>query len=195
MRTKYIGTDATLQAINETLDSGTLEVSLNQNLNISEVNATIRKGGAYVDTLGKNLGIGLEAANWMRAVTTQQRGAKSMIYPSLNRRRITNHRHMRYHCLSMQYVTDTMYFKIKSRPENTVSHIFSTVNGWTRALPLKKEADAHEARSLLAKWDGVPEVMVMDGAKAQVQDNSERSSGSVEFMRTNGVLHTEFQRG
>jgi hypothetical protein len=29
-----------------------------------------------------------------------------------------------------------------------------------------KEKDAHEALSLLSHWDGVPNVMVMDGAKA-----------------------------
>jgi hypothetical protein len=34
---------------------------------------------------------------------------------------------------------------------------------------MNKEADAHEVLYLLAHRDGVPEVMIMDGAKAQVQ--------------------------
>jgi hypothetical protein len=38
-----------------------------------------------------------------------------------------------------------------------------------RALPLKKEKEAHEASSLIFHRDGVPNVIVMDGAKAQVE--------------------------
>jgi hypothetical protein len=34
---------------------------------------------------------------------------------------------------------------------------------------MAKEKDAHEALSLLFHRDGVPNVMVMDGAKAQIQ--------------------------
>jgi hypothetical protein len=34
---------------------------------------------------------------------------------------------------------------------------------------MAKEKDAHEALSLIFYLDGVPNVMVMDGAKAQVQ--------------------------
>jgi hypothetical protein len=49
------------------------------------------------------------------------------------------------------------------------AHIFFTVNGWTRSFLMKKEAATHAALSLLAQWDGVPYVMVMDDAKSRVQ--------------------------
>jgi hypothetical protein len=39
---------------------------------------------------------------------------------------------------------------------------------------MAKEKDAQEALSLLFHWDGVPNVMVMDGAKAQIQGGSRR---------------------
>jgi hypothetical protein len=38
-------------------------------------------------------------------------------------------------------------------------------------FPMKKEKGAHEALSLLFHRDGVPNVMVMDGAKAQIQED------------------------
>jgi hypothetical protein len=34
---------------------------------------------------------------------------------------------------------------------------------------MAKEKDAHDALSLLFHWDGIPNVMVMDGAKAQIR--------------------------
>jgi hypothetical protein len=44
-----------------------------------------------------------------------------------------------------------------------------------RAFPLKKEKEAHEALSLLFHRYGVPNVMVMDGAKAQVEGGFRRN--------------------
>jgi hypothetical protein len=65
--------------------------------------------------------------------------------------------------------TDTMFSKTKSRQQNAAAQIFCTQSGWTRAPSLKFESDAHEALSLLAQRDGVPEVLVVDGSKAQTQ--------------------------
>jgi hypothetical protein len=41
---------------------------------------------------------------------------------------------------------------------------------------MAKEKDAHEALSLLFHRDGVRNVVVMDGAKAQIQGNFRRKS-------------------
>jgi uroporphyrinogen-III synthase len=62
-----------------------------------------------------------------------------------------------------------MFAKIKSRQQNTVAQIFCTQSGWTRDHLLRKEADDREVLSLLAQRDGMPEVLVMDGPKAQTQ--------------------------
>jgi hypothetical protein len=64
--------------------------------------------------------------------------------------------------------TDTMYSTIPSRQHNKAAQICCTDFGFVRAFPMKKESEAHEALSLLFHRDGVPNVMVMDGAKSQV---------------------------
>jgi hypothetical protein len=46
--------------------------------------------------------------------------------------------------------------------------------GWGRAFPMKKEKESHEALSLLFHRDCVPNVMVMDGAKTQVEGEFRR---------------------
>jgi hypothetical protein len=65
--------------------------------------------------------------------------------------------------------TNTMYSTIPSRKQNKLSQIWCTDFGFVRAFPMKKESEAHEALSFLFHRDGVPNVMVMDGAKAQIE--------------------------
>jgi hypothetical protein len=52
--------------------------------------------------------------------------------------------------------------------KNQAAQIFCTDFGFVRAFPMKKEIEAHEALYLLFHRDGVPNVMVMDGSKAQM---------------------------
>jgi hypothetical protein len=141
----------------------------NLNLNISWVKYEMRdKAGVDAATLAKNWGIGLEAAKRTRLVTTQ-RGTRRMIHPSLTKRYNMNGRQIRYHRLPVTMYTYTMYSAILSRQKNKAAQIFCTDFGFVRAFPLKKEKEAHEALQLLLHRDGVPNVMVMDGAKAQVE--------------------------
>jgi hypothetical protein len=51
---------------------------------------------------------------------------------------------------------------------NEAAEIFCTDFRFVRAFPTRKESEAHEVLSLLFHGDGVPNVMIMDGAKAQV---------------------------
>jgi hypothetical protein len=62
-----------------------------------------------------------------------------------------------------------MFSNSKSRQGNKASQVFFTAEGWKRAFPMAKEKDAHDALSLIFYRDGVPNVMVMDGVKTQVQ--------------------------
>jgi hypothetical protein len=57
---------------------------------------------------------------------------------------------------------------------NKSAQIFTTDFGFVRAFPMKKEKKAHEALSLLFHIYGVPNAMVMDGAKAQVEGEFRR---------------------
>jgi hypothetical protein len=153
------------------LDDGKLLAELddnNLNLNISLVKSEMRdKAEVDAATLAKNWGIGLEAAKRTRLVTTQ-RGIRRMIHPSLTKRYKTNDRQLRCR-LPVTMYTDTMYSTILSRQKNKAAQIFCTDFGFVRAFTLKKENEAHEALSLIFHRDGVPNVMVMDGAKAQVE--------------------------
>jgi hypothetical protein len=97
-----------------------------------------------------------------------------MIHPSLNKRYKTNDRQLIYRRLPVTMYTDTMFSTILSRQKNKAAHIFCTDFGFVRALILKKEKEAHEALSLIFHIDGVPNVMVMDGAKAQVEGEFRR---------------------
>jgi hypothetical protein len=175
----YSDTSAKLQDLSIVLDTNTLLAELKYNFNISDLNvssihATMRnKGGVDAATLAKNFGIGIEASKRARLVTTQ-RGVSKMIHPSLNKGYNTNERQLIYRRLPVTLFTDTMYSTILSRQGNKAAQVFCDGTGWGRAFPMKKEKEAHEALSLLFHIDGVPNVMVMDGAKAQVQGKFRR---------------------
>jgi hypothetical protein len=97
-----------------------------------------------------------------------------MIHPSLSVRFRMNDRQLRYRRLPVTCFTDTMFSNSKSRQGNDAAQMCCTANGWKRAFPMAKEKDAHEALSLLFHRDSVPNVMVMDGAKAQIQGDFRR---------------------
>ena len=63
--------------------------------------------------------------------------------------------------------TDTLKSSVESKNQNTHAQVYCTDYGWTRAYPMKAEREAHHTLSLLFKDVGVPNQMVMDGAKTQ----------------------------
>jgi hypothetical protein len=87
-----------------------------------------------------------------------------MIHPSLTKQNKTNDRQLQTRHLLVKIVTDTVYSTIISRQQNKVDQIFCTDFGFVRAFQMKKESEANEALSLIFHRDGVPNVMVMDGA-------------------------------
>jgi hypothetical protein len=175
----FSDTTIKLQALSFTLDDSSLLQEMTSHVHISEVNmssltAYMRDGGGVdVATLANNFGIGIEAAKRTRLVTTQ-RGGKWMIYPSLSVRSRTNDRQLRYRRLPVTCFTDKMFSNSNSRQGNKAAQVFCTANGWTRAFPMAKEKDEHEALSLLFHRDAVPNVMVMVGAKTYIQGDFRR---------------------
>jgi hypothetical protein len=139
------------------------------NLNISLVKSEMRdKAGVDAATLANNWGIGIEATKRTRLVTSQ-RGVRIMTHPSLTKRYKKNDRQLKYRHLPVTMYTDTMFSTILSRQKNKAVQIYCTDFSFVRSFPLNKEKEAHEALSLLFHRDGVPNSMVMDGAKAQVE--------------------------
>jgi hypothetical protein len=67
-----------------------------------------------------------------------------------------------------------MYSTLLSRKQNKSAQIWCTDFGFVRAFPMNKESEAHKALSLLFHRDGVPNVMVMDGANAQIEGQFRR---------------------
>jgi hypothetical protein len=179
MAETFSDTPIKLQALSLTLDDSSLLQEMKSHVHISEVKmssltADMRDGGGVdVATLEKNFGIGIEAAKRTRLVTTQ-RGVKLMIHPSLSVRFRINDRQLRYRRIPVTCFTDTMFSNFKSRQGNKASQVFCTANGWKRDFPMAKEKDSHEALSLLFHRDGVPNVMVMDGAKTHIQGDFRR---------------------
>jgi hypothetical protein len=177
LSSKYSDTYTKLKDLSFVLDDGKLLAELddnNLNFNISLVKSEIRdKAGVDAATLAKKWGIGIEAAKRTRLVTTQRR-IRRMIHPSLTKRYKTNDRQLRYRRLPVTMYTDTMYSTILSIQKNKAAQIFCTDFGFVREFPLKKEKEAHDALSLLFHRDGVPNAMVMDGAKAHVEGEFRR---------------------
>jgi hypothetical protein len=166
----YSDTSEKLQDLSLVLDDGTLlaeleSVTTTTYLSVSLVKSEMRdNSGVDAATLAKNWGIGIEAAKRMHLVTTQ-RGIRRMIHPSLTKRYKTNDRQLRYRRLHVTMFTDTMSSIILSRKQNKAAQIFCTDFDFVRAFPMKLESEAHEALFLLFHRDGVPNVMVMDGAQ------------------------------
>jgi hypothetical protein len=131
------------------------------------------KAGVDAATLANNWVIGIEAAKMTRLVTTQ-RGIRRMIHPNLKKRYKTNDRQLLYRRLPVIMFTDTMYSNILSSKQNKSAQMFCTGFGFVRAFPMKKQSEAQYALSLLFYRDGVPNVIVMDGAKAQTEGQFRR---------------------
>jgi hypothetical protein len=158
---------AVLSDIDPNLHDDFLLKSLQRNVKISSTTTNKRRGTLTAERLAKNWGISLDSAKQTLDVTTQ-RGVRTTANPSLSRRFRTNDRQLRYRRLRCDMYTDTLDAKtVKSKQGNKYAQIFATRFGWYRAFPLKAKSEAHEAVSTLFARDGVPNVMVMDGAREQ----------------------------
>jgi hypothetical protein len=67
-----------------------------------------------------------------------------------------------------------MFAKVKSKRGNTCAQVYGAEGGWSRFFPMKKKSEAHETLLLLFARDGVPNAMIVDGAKEQVLGDFKR---------------------
>ena len=111
-------------------------------------------------------------------ITTQQ-GIRTLVHPSLSRPFRTQDRQLQYRRLPIECFTDTLIAKTESRSKNKYAQVFCTAEGWTRAFPMRTKSQAHVALLLLHKRDGVPNIMVMDGAREQVHGDFRRKNREV----------------
>ena len=115
--------------------------------------------------------IGLETATRTLQSTT-------LLYPrnagtiSLNRHYSNNNRILQYCRLMTPMYSDMMFVSKragKSHRNFTCAQIFATDFGWVEVVPMEVERNIHLAFKHVFKDFGVPESMIVDGAKSQVK--------------------------
>lgn len=160
------GVDAaalSLRQISVTLDVPSLSASLR----LAALHKYGPNGKQYKpEQLARNWGIDVATARRTIDVTTQ-RGIRTVLHPTLSRRFRTNDRQLRYRRLAIDCFTDTLISNTASRRNNKYAQIFATADGWCRAYPMAKKSLAHEGLSLLFQREGVPNTIIMDGAREQ----------------------------
>jgi hypothetical protein len=174
---------------NEILDPNELKKALNERLAYSKFGMSIgdlsvndldvreifaahqdKPKGITKERLSKVFRIDEKIAKRTIDVTTQR--VKRSQDPTLDRRYSTNDRVLRYKRLNTFFFTDTFFATSKggkSLRGNTCVQLFVTDKGYVCLIPMKKEADAHKAYKQFFKRVGVPDAIISDGAKAQVQ--------------------------
>jgi len=158
--------DSILDSICPSLNEGTFGHQMTENRMIHSTTTSTRRGLSPAK-LAKTWNIPLKQAENTIRVTTQ-RGVRHIANPAISRRFRTNDRMMRYRKTGHTVFTDTLKSTVISRRQNTHAQVYCTDFGWTRAYPMEKESQAHHTLSKFFKDVGVPNKMVMDGAKAQV---------------------------
>jgi hypothetical protein len=165
---------AVLTDINPNLHEDYFVESLVRNVKVASTMTGKRKSVMTAQRLSKNWCIPLASAEQTLKVTTQQ-GVRTVANPSLSRRFRTNDRQLRYRRLRCDMYTDGLDAKtVPSLRGNKHAQIYATRFGWFRAHPMKAKSETHETVSVLFARDGVPNVMVMDGAKEQTQGEFRR---------------------
>ncbi|KAI2500399.1 Reverse transcriptase (RNA-dependent DNA polymerase) [Fragilaria crotonensis] len=153
-----------LQLTSPTLDGGAFARAMNHSVGALR---RVSAGNPFdPDVLVRNWGIDRATARRTVNVTTQ-RGIRTVLHPTLSRRFRTNDRQLRYRRLAIDCFTDTLISNTPSRRNNRYAQIFATADGWCRAYPIEKKSQAHEGLSLLFQREGVPNTMIMDGAREQ----------------------------
>jgi hypothetical protein len=113
-------------------------------------------------------GTGLAAAAKTIENTTH-RAFCTLLNPSLSHCFRTNDRQLHYQRLPVTLFTDMLIAKTRStRHGNLYAQVFAAPNGWKRVFPMEKKSQVHEALALLSTRDGVPPIIICDGAKEQV---------------------------
>ena len=85
-----------------------------------------------------------------------------------------------------------MIAKNELQEKNRYAQVFCTVEGWTRAFPVKLKSEAHHALLLLNGQDRVPNVMVMDNEQEQVHGDFWKKNRDVSTHIKQTELHLQW---
>ena len=182
--------EAILNSIDPLLNEDVFAELLNETRNLSATSTSNRQG-LSAEKLAATWKIPLRQAQNTLRVTTQ-RGVRHIANPAISRRFRTNDRMLRYRRIPHTVFTDTLKSTVKSKRQNQYAQMYSTDFGYCRAYPIKKEAEAHHTLSKFFKDIGVPDTMVMDGAKAQIHGNFRRKCTEADCRTKQTEPYTPF---
>ena len=152
--------------------------ALESQCRISAVSTGERKPSVNAQTLAQRWGISLKTAEKTIEATTQ-RSVRQLSGGKLVRRYRTNDRKFRYRRIATTIFTDTMFAKTKSWfRKNKMAQVFTTNFGWKRAYPMEAKSDAYKQLRKVFQDVGVPNLIVVDHAKEQVQGDFKRLATS-----------------
>ena len=97
-----------------------------------------------------------------------QRGLRTSPNPLLSQQYGTNDQMSRHRRLPADLFTDTLEAGIFSHRGKRYAQVYALRKTLCKAYPMARKSDAHETLSLLCAHEGVPNTLVMDGAREQV---------------------------
>ena len=124
--------------------------------------------------LANNWKIGPEMAKKTLKVTTQ-RGIRTMLAPTLDRRFKTNDKMLRYSRLNTNMYTDTMFASKTSLRGNTCGQVYTNDIDFTRFYPMKDRKEMPDTLSQFFREEGVPSKLIVDGAREQIGQKVRRA--------------------
>ena len=139
----------------------------------SEIAVSTGRAGISPELLSRKWGIGLKKATDTVRVTTQ-RGVRNLSNPLVRRLKTQKWRNKRK--LSGKWFSDTMHFKdLSIMRQEKAAQVFTNGKGYDEFFPIERESRCSDGLSRFINEVGIPDQLVVDGAKAQ---------GSIETYNT-----------
>ena len=183
----------TLTGISRTLDPVTFASDIVQKAALSKYQMSVKSKisavsmdstkGMSAEDLSKVFRIDMETAKRTLKSTSQRLKRSRNI--SLHRRYSSNDRMLRYQHIKEYFYMDTMFASIKSGKTtrgNTCLQLFVTDKGFVFVCPLRRKGDVPQAMKLFFRKVGVPEAIICDQGREQVQGES------LKLMRESGTM-------
>ena len=174
-----------LRYLDETLDDRQFAENLVERVALSKFQGAIgsktsaismsKPKGISPEELAKVFRIDLPTAKQTLRNTSQRlKRSKNL---TLHRRYRTNDRMLRYQHLREYFYMDTMFASSKSGKTtrgNMCMQLFVTDRGFVFVCPMKAKRDVHYALRLFFKKVGVPDAIICDRGKEQIEGNSQK---------------------
>ena len=161
---------AVLTSISNTLDHGNFADSV---MKIYSVSSTDRRYKASVEDVMRAMNCSRDVARRTLRCTTQ-RCVRSLENPSMSRRYNTNDRMLRYRRITCDMFMDTFFSKIASVRGFKCAQMFVTDFNYIHVSPMKGRREIPNAVKNMFKTRGVPNSLIMDGAREQVYGETRR---------------------